>query len=413
MHSSQETLYDIAIIGGGIAGAGIARDAALRGAKVVLFEKNTFGSGTSSKSSKLIHGGLRYLETAWKELLAAHFSGFWKNLKFVFLALRETHRLHVLAPELIHPLPLIVPIYKNSNRSRWAVYFGTFVYGMLAKINGNPHFSKILNSKEKVLKLIPDLNPEGLLGGVIVWDHSTDDYSLVQATMESAKKLGAVLFERARVENYRKNSGGIFEVNINRNGKTEIHKARKLINASGPWVDQVRGLSGAKNEAMVSPVAGAHIELKKFFPYSVILEAGDGRLFFMINRKDRARVGTTERVCENPDQVEATPEEINYLLSAVNKFFPGHHFQSSHILCSDAGIRPLAKPQRAVSANQISREHQFVEDESGVVHVLGVKLTDHRRAAEELMDKLAPELARMNPAVQLHSRTREIKLTAV
>ncbi len=411
MTLNSSKIYDLGIIGGGIAGAGIARDAALRGASVVLLEKNSFGSGTSSKSSKLIHGGLRYLEIAWKELCAGRVEGFWENLRFVFLALRETHRLQVLAPKLIRPIPLIVPIYKNGKRRPLSVYFGTYLYGILARINGNPHLSKILNSKESVLKLLPELNPEGLLGGVIVWDHTTDDQALVKAIINSAVKSGAAAFEHAEVQTYIKKTDGMtYEIAAEINGERQLFRCRKIINASGPWADQVRRSAAPQSDQMLMPIAGAHIEIKKFSNYSAILEAEDGRLFFMINRGERARIGTTERICETPDQVSATEKEIKYLLGSLNKFFPGKNFKDSDILCSDAGIRPLVKPKRDVSANQISREHEFVKDELGAVHVLGVKLTDHRRAAEELLNQLAPELAKFNPKILLETKTRTEKL---
>lgn len=403
--------YDIAIIGGGIAGAGIARDAALRGIRTILFEKNTFGSGTSSKSSKLIHGGLRYLEIAWNHLQQGQLRSFWKNLRFVFLALRETHILHKIAPDLIRPIPLILPIYKNRKRSPLAVYFGTFLYGLLSKLSGG-NFSRPFWNQEEILKLLPSLDPENLAGGVMIWDHTTDDQALVQTLMASAIRHGAVAYEKALVTRYHFNlEKRLYEISVSLNGVYEVFYAHHLINASGPWTDITREAGHERKQDLILPVAGAHINLKKFCDYSVILEAEDGRLFFVINREKDARVGTTERIHFDPDHAEATYDEVMYLLRAVKRFFPGLAFDESHILSTDAGVRPLAKPENSLSPNQVSREHAFVTGPTGVTHVLGVKLTDHRRAAEELLDQLSAEIKRWNPSIKLCSQTEKIPLS--
>ena len=381
--------YDVAVIGGGIAGAAIAREACLRNKRVILFEKNTFGSGTSSKSSKLIHGGLRYLETAWSALLQFQLLDFWKNLHFVFLALRETHRLAREWPELILEIELLMPIYKGYGRNKYAVFFGTWLYGLLSRLSGGKKGTKILNSKEAVLALEPELNPAGLLGGVMVQDHTTDDMALVQQILVDACERGTQAYEHAQVLRYHFDSTAQqFQLDVLIDGRSQVFYAKHLINASGAWVDQVRRNAGIKNSSLIEPIAGAHIELKPFSNHSLILQAKDNRLFFAILREGRARIGTTERRETNPDHVEATADEIEYLLRGVQKFFPETVLAFTNILSTDAGIRPLAKPRQAVSANQISREHVFVFDSNGAAHVLGVKLTDHRRAAEELLNKV-------------------------
>lgn len=407
----NEPIYDLAIIGGGIAGAGIARDASLRGAHVLLLEKNTFGSGTSSKSSKLIHGGLRYLETAAQAFARGHFQEFWKNLRFVFLALRETHILHRTAPELVREIQLLVPIYKSGGRGRFTVFFGTTLYGIFSRLAGGKHFSKILWGKKEVLETEPQLNPEGLLGGVIVWDHTTDDAALVRAIVNSAICEGADAYEHSKVTHYLfDHQRKVYVLNVTKNGSAETFHARTLVNAGGPWADQVRALGGEKTDSMMVPVSGAHINVKKFCRSSVILEAEDKRIFFVINRESDARIGTTERIQKDPDHVEATQEEVNYLLRAVKEFFPSADLTLEDILSKDAGIRPLARPLGSVSPTQISREHEFIKGANGVVHVIGVKLTDHRRAAEELIDQMTPDLVTWNPSLKRRSLTRETPL---
>lgn len=382
---TETPVYDIAVIGGGIAGAGIALEASKQNLKVILFEKNTFGSGTSSKSSKLIHGGLRYLEVAWSALLKLNFFGFWKNFRFVFLALRETHTLAREWPELIKDIELLMPIYRHQGRNKGSIFFGTWLYGFLSRLSGGNRATRLLPNAEKVLEFEPGLSPDGLLGGVIVWDHVTDDLALVRAIIRKAAQLGTSLHENNPVIRYhRDRQSGIFEVETT----CGFFYARKLINATGAWVDQLRAQGTGRKSEMIVPVAGAHIETKPFCRYSSILQANDGRLFFVINRGKSARIGTTERIERNPDQVAVTQDEITYLLKGVASFFPKSSPRPEDILSVDAGIRPLAKPARTVSLNQISREHEFVKDEMGCMHVLGVKLTDHRRAARELLKKL-------------------------
>lgn len=401
----NELIYDIGIIGGGIAGAGIARDAAMRGAKVVVFEKNTFGSGTSSKTSKLIHGGIRYLETAWLALKQADFKKFWKNFRFVFLALRETFILERIAPDLVQPVSLLSPIYHHKGRSKWAVYFGTLIYSFLAALSGGRRFPHFLSSAEEVLKEIPDFNPHDLAAAVVFWDHWTYDQKLVIETMRSAERQGAALHEHSKVVGYRKMEDR-YEVSVEQNGQRKNFYCRKLINASGPWIDQVRG----STQEWVLPVAGSHIMLRKFIAQSLVLQAEDDRIFFVINMEDRARVGTTERLEKNPDTVRPSEEEIDYLLRSLNHYFPSRRFSRSDILSADAGVRPLVKSGGQGSFNSISREHEIKTDGVGVLHVIGVKLTDHRRAAEEVVDKLIPELSKFFPGLKKRSLTAKFPL---
>ena len=192
-----ESSYDIAIIGGGIAGAGIARDASLRGLSVTLFEKNSFGSGTSGKSSKLIHGGIRYLELFWNELKLGHSLQARKNLGFVFASLREEKILRRIAPDLIEPLPLIIPVYKDAPRKPISIYTGVCLYFLLGLLAGNGRLPKLFLGKKSLLRVLPELQPEGLRGGVMFWDSRTEDVRLVRATIASAARNGAQCLENA------------------------------------------------------------------------------------------------------------------------------------------------------------------------------------------------------------------------
>ena len=386
-------MFDVAIIGGGIAGASIAWDAALRGLSVVLFEKNTFGSGTSSKSSKLIHGGIRYLEFAWIAFKSGKLWEAWKNFRFVWSALKESAVLEKIAGNLVKPIELVIPIYKRKSQSVWLVYFGASFYGFLAYLSGNRRLPRILRNQESVLRLIPNLNPKNLVGGVVIWDHTTDDQRLVTETIESAKRAGAQTFEHAFVKSYRYEEGEKnYTLAVEQNNQTRSFAARKLINAGGPWVDKIRDSAHEKTEDFIVPVAGSHIILKRFTDHSVILQAHDKRIFFVINQDHLARVGTTERICKDPDAVKATDQEVEYLLCALERYFPDMKIELGDILGKDAGIRPLAKGKETADPHSISREHEIRIGPTGVLHVLGVKLTDHRRAAEDVVDKIVHDL---------------------
>lgn len=386
----DQTLYDLAVIGGGIAGAGVAREAALRGLSVVLFEKNGFGSGASSKSSKLIHGGVRYLELAWNALKRGHFGEAYKNLRFVFHALGECRKLEKIAPELIKPLPIIIPVYSSDKRKPLMVYAGTFLYFILALLGGGAKAPRIFWTKRSLLETVPSLNPEGLKGGVQIWDRVTDDHALVSHVIALAKKQGAKCFEHAAITAYTHETDR-FRITAHIDGQEKIFYSKKLANASGPWIDRTRALGGEKKGELIIPVAGSHIEFKLFLPTSMLLQAKDDRFFFVINTGGRSRVGTTEWLCPDPDSVKIPEEDVEYLLASLSRYFPGEHLSRKEILNSDAGIRPLAHSPRAKNPNEISREHELIEGPNGVLHLVGVKLTDHRRTAEEAVKKLFPK----------------------
>jgi glycerol-3-phosphate dehydrogenase len=181
--------------------------------------------------------------------------------------------------------------------------------------------------------------------------------------------------------------------------------ASVVVNASGPWVDRVRRLVEKASEPLVSPVAGAHITVKKFLPVSALLQAQDKRIFFCINTHDGCRIGTTERPYDDPDRVTATDAEVDYLLESIGFYFPDAGLTRADILKTDAGIRPLTRPNKEVSAHATSREHSITRDTSGIVHVVGVKLTDYRRAAEDVLDFILPDLLRHTPSISKRCST--------
>ncbi len=410
MKSDGTPPFDIAIIGGGIAGAAIARDAALRGLRVILFEKNTFGSGTSSKSSKLIHGGIRYLDLAWTAVTRAQLVEAWKNLRFVFTSLRESRVLRQIAPSWVKPINIFIPIYIGNRRQRFAVFVGCLVYYLLGLVSGGGKMPRISWSPRSALRIVPDLSPKNLNGGVMIRDHVTDDRGLVNATIAAANSAGADCREHAQVLSYSYDTGS-YLLKVSLEGTEKEFRSRKIINAAGPWIDEVRKSAKEKEKNFIIPVAGAHITLRKFIPNSVLLEAEDARIFFVINRGETCRIGTTERLAPiSPDKVKPTEDEIEYLLRSAERYFPEHSFSRKDVLEADAGVRPLASPDRNRGLHEISREHEIRVSSSGVIHMLGVKLTDHRRAAEEVLDRVVPSLLQHNPKAKRKTSTHRIPL---
>lgn len=388
--ADESKVYDLCVIGGGIAGAGAARDAAMRGLSVLLVEKGTFGSGTSSKSSKLVHGGIRYLELAAKALGRGRVREAFKNFRFVSASLREVRALETIAPDLVRPIELLIPIYRGAARGPFWVYAGAFFYGALAALSGHRRFPRVLHGQATVLKRLPALASEGLEGGVLIQERIVDDLKLVMATIESAKRHGADAREHAEVVRFARLNNETYQIEARADGRASSFTARALIDATGAWIDRTRRLGGRNNEDWILPVAGCHIEVPRFTPVSTLLEAEDHRLFFAINVGERCRVGTTERIENDPDGVKATDAEIDYLLKSLKRYFPASGADRGSILATDAGVRPLAKSEGGLG--NVSREHEIKSSEDGVLHAIGVKLTDHRRAAEEAVDRVVRHL---------------------
>jgi glycerol-3-phosphate dehydrogenase len=276
----------------------------------------------------------------------------------------------------------------------------------LGFLGGGARFPTLLFTPEAVRKRLPGLLAEGLLGGVVVWDRTVDDRELVRRIARGAEARGARILERAAASYGPRTPDGRIPVRVLAGGSEQTFFARSLVDASGPWVDRVRASAGERDADWLVPVAGSHIELKKFLPASMLLEAEDGRFFFVVNAGERARVGTTERPSDDPDAVAPTEEEIAYLLRSLRHYFPGVPAARSDVLAADAGIRPLACPSRETRANEISREHELRTSPSGALHLIGVKLTDHRRAAAEAVDRIVRDLGR--PGVPRRTLTDKV-----
>jgi glycerol-3-phosphate dehydrogenase len=384
--------YDLLVIGGGITGAGIARDAALRGLHVLLVEKDDFAGGTSSRSSRLIHGGLRYLEHG--------------QLKLVFEASGERRRLLRLAPHLVHPLRFVWPVYAGARVAFWKVVAGVTLYDALATFR-NVHRHHRL-SAAGVEAEEPMVARSALRGGVSYYDAATDDARLTLANVLDAERAGATVLNHVAVDGLtvaRRVVTGARLVDRLTGATTEI-AARATVNATGPWSDGVRRLEGAEAHPRVRGSKGAHILVPRPRVGNraalTLLSPTDGRVMFALPAGAFTVFGTTDTFTEaSPDQVRASDDDVAYLLRAANTFFPGAALTRDDVVSAWAGIRPLVATS-ADSPNAASREHAIEITPAGVVTITGGKLTTYRIMARQVVDVVTRRIGAGRPCVTAH-----------
>ncbi|MHB1629537.1 MAG: glycerol-3-phosphate dehydrogenase/oxidase [Bacilli bacterium] len=391
----ESVVFDALIIGGGITGAGVAREASLAGLKVALLEAKDFASGTSSRSTKLFHGGLRYLERA--EFLLVREGG------------REREGMQRLAPHLVHPLPFLLPIYRNMKYGKFAMGTAVWLYDKLAQVD--PGEQRVVLSEEEVLRLEPQINPEGLTGGVLYHEYLTDDARCVVTVLRAAEELGAVSLNYAPVAGLLYEDGRVCGARTQdlESGRSIEVRAKVVINATGPWIEDVmqmdRGKTAAKGQnqaggakdadrdgaagSKILHSRGVHIAFSRTrlpVGHAFAIQTPDGRLLFIIPRDDRTYVGTTDEPYQgnlyHPDILE---RDVEYLLDLVNGVFPGLRVEPSDIIGQWSGVRPLVyEPGKA--SKDVSRRDQIWVSPSGLVTIAGGKLTAWRKMAEEVMD---------------------------
>ncbi len=373
--------YDIAVIGGGINGAGIARDAALRGLRVILLEKNDFGSGTTSWSSRLIHGGLRYLE--------------YGEIPLVFESLHERRRLRHNASHLVTKLGLVIPIYRESRRGKWLIRLGMIAYDLLSigkKIPGHR-----MLGRDEVISVCPGLLQDGLLGGAQYYDAQVVYAErLVLENVIAAEEAGADVRNYSPVIGINIRRGAVHGLQFNdRASGTEAEiTTRVIINAAGPWVDRVLATVNREMKNFMGGTRGSHIVVGSFdgAPASALyVEAKkDGRPFFIIPWNEQYLIGTTDiRYDGDPADVVASDEEINYLLDETNRVFPKAGLTTASIHFTYAGVRPLPKrdkgPESAITRKHIIFRHR--KEARGLISIIGGKLTTYRNLAEQAVNK--------------------------
>ena len=372
---------DVIVIGGGITGAGIVRDAARRGLRVALFEQNDIAYGTSSRSSKLIHGGLRYLEEY--------------EFSLVFESVSERRVVLDLAPHLVNPQAFLFPVYQGSRKSLRLIDAGMWLYDGLALFR-SPKRHRTLKPSE-VAKEEPILKQEGLQGAPVYYDCSTDDSRLTLETIIDAIQNGAVVVNWTRVDALTKDDQGRVSgvvVKNARDGSLREVKAHTVINATGPWTDEVLAMSGPRTGKLLRPTKGVHIVVEREklpIEHAVVLfHPTDDRVLFALPWGERTYVGTTDTDYEgSPGDETATLQDVDYLIAAANHHFPNHHIKRDDVISTWAGLRPLIAPEPEVgeiSESQVSREHQILIGEDGLITIAGGKLTTYRKMAKECVD---------------------------
>ncbi|NOT09236.1 MAG: glycerol-3-phosphate dehydrogenase/oxidase [Gemmatimonadales bacterium] len=370
--------FDILVIGGGITGAGIAREAALRGMAVALVEAKDIGEGTSSKSSRLIHGGLRYLEQG--------------RFHLVREALRERQILLRLAPHLVRPIPFLFPTFQGERVPRWKLATGLTLYDLFAVAGGNVRRHRTLG-KRAVLAEEPLLRERGLTGGAIYYDAQCDDARMTVAVARAAAGLGARISNHMRLTGFIRTVGGIAGAYVRDEltGEEGEVRARCVVNATGPWVDAVRRLEDPQAASLLRPTKGVHIVVPRSrlgHQHAITFTSPvDGRVMFVLPWGEWSYIGTTDTDTSEPaDAVSVHESDVVYLLRSVNALFPGARLSEEDVTATWAGLRPLvaADPGRPTSA--ISREHRILRGPGGVITIAGGKLTTWRRMAEELVD---------------------------
>lgn len=389
LHQFANGTFDVLVIGGGIVGAGIARDAAQRGLKVALVDRHDFAFGTSSRSSRLLHGGLRYLEQG--------------RLGLVREASREKKTLREIAPNLGEPLGFVFPAYRRNGRPLWQLKIGVKLYDLLC---GGKNFgpSRGLSSRE-TLGLLPGLDTKGLLGAVQYYDALTNDARLVIDTLRSAAQHGASACNYVRFKNALRNGAWTCSLSDERTGTPLTLCASTIVNATGPWAQEIE-----HSRVKLRLSKGIHLVMdrQRLGVTAPLVLAEGNRILFVIPWGERVIVGTTDTDYHGrPEEVMVDASDVAYVLKAVNTSFPNLQVTESDVVSTWAGVRPLiADPNGAPS--DISRAHEIRTPEAGWWDVAGGKLTTYRLMAEQTVDELCQHLGRS----ELKSRTAETPLLA-
>jgi glycerol-3-phosphate dehydrogenase len=377
LESLSDTTFDLVIIGGGIIGAGIARDAAMRGLSVALFEKADYGGGTTAGSTRLIHGGLRYLEML--------------DFGLVRTDLREREILLRIAPHLVKPMPFVLPFYRRSLWYRQRMRIGLFLYDILSFDKSLPSRRNL--SADQVREQEPHLNPDGLQGAASYYDAQArlPERLCVENIIDAAAN-GARTFNYAEVSGALHESGRLVGVRVrdilNSNKVVDV-RAKFVVNASGPWFDRVARVIAQPRTPQIRTTKGIHIAHPSLTNQAMALFSPvDDRLVFVIPWLGYSWIGTTDTdYTDDPSKAYATPEDVDYVVASVKPFFP--EVDRDKILFTNAGVRALVMDEGSESS--VSRQHRIVDNEDagapGLIAILGSKLTAYRAIAEETTDR--------------------------
>lgn len=375
------TDYDLVIIGGGITGAGIALDAAARGIKTALVEKNDYASGTSSKSTKLIHGGLRYLK------------------QFEIALVREVGQeravVHHLAPHLVKSEKMLLPLIKDGTYGKILTSVGLMVYDVLAGVEKIDQ--RKMMTQEETIEKEPLLDPDKLEGGGIYAEYRTDDARLTVEILKTATRMGADIINYAEATDFIYKDGQVKGITWrdNLSGKEHALNSTYTISAAGPWVDEIRQKNRSLQGKKLHPTKGVHIVVPhEKFPVkqSVYFDVPDGRMIFAIPRDRVTYIGTTDTDYHGDiNDVRTEKVDVEYLINGVSHIFPSINLSIDDVESSWAGLRPLIE-EEGKSASQLSRKDEIFESDSGLLSIAGGKLTGYRKMAERIIDRLGKRM---------------------
>ncbi|KAK9234840.1 mitochondrial glycerol-3-phosphate dehydrogenase [Lipomyces kononenkoae] len=406
--ATPDAAYDLLVIGGGATGTGIALDAATRGLKVALVERDDFASGTSSKSTKLVHGGVRYLEKAIKELD-------YEQYKLVCAALRERRCFLDIAPHLSQALPLLLPI-----RRWWEapyLWIGTKLYDLLAGSEGLK--SSYFLPRAKALQAFPTLDASQLVGGLIYYDGQHNDARMNVTLAMTAAAYGATVVNHVEVTSLEKDQDGkVCGVRV-RNGlvggdddEEFVVRARGVINATGPFADQIHHLDEPSTRDIVMPSSGVHIVLPEWIgpkDVGLIDPSSDGRVIFLLPWQGKMVAGTTDRACGLDPAPIPEEEDVNWILEELKGLLsPDVNLQRSDVLATWSGIRPLVRDPSAKNTEALTRSHLITVSDSGLLTCVGGKWTTFREMAEDTVDT-AISVFNLNPLKDV-CQTRHVRL---
>ena len=375
LDSAAEEKFDVLVIGGGITGAGIALDATSRGFRTLLIEKGDFAGGTSSRSTKLIHGGLRYLK------------------QFEIALVREVGReraiVHNLAPHLVTAEKMLLPLTKDGTFGKLSTSFGLFVYDVLAGVEKPDQ--RVMLTEEEALEKEPLMEKPDLIGAGYYAEYRTDDARLTIEVIKTAVKNNAVCLNYTEGTDFIYKGGKVKGVKCKDyiGGKTYDIKAKYVINAAGPWVDILRSKNKSLKGKRLHLTKGVHLVVphEKFpIKQAVYFDVPDGRMIFAIPRNKITYIGTTDTNYKGDlDKVLTESHDAEYLIDATNNSFPSVDLKVSDIISSWAGLRPLIH-EDGKSASELSRKDEIFESDSGLLSIAGGKLTGYRKMAERIVD---------------------------
>lgn len=390
----QNTEFDLLIIGGGITGAGIALDAVTRGLTVGLIEMGDFAQGTSSRSTKLVHGGLRYLKQF--------------EIREVASLGQERAIVYENGPHVTTPEKMLLPFFKGGTFGPLSTSVGLKVYDTLARVKKSERRTMI--SKDDVLNKVPFIKNEGLRGGGLYVEYRTDDARLTLEVIKEAAKFDAKIANYVQAIDFNYNNKkitGVTAKDIVTEESFIIH-AKHVVNATGPWVDDLRDIDHSNKGKHLQLSKGAHLVFSQDdFPLdqAVYFDTPDKRMIFAIPRDNKTYVGTTDTFYEgDPNNLSLTQDDRDYILNAINYIFPQLKINEDHIESSWAGVRPLIS-EEGKNPSEISRKDEIWESETGLYTIAGGKLTGYRKMAETVVDKIVSSIKDKQNIIYSSSQT--------